>query len=107
MTIVNTTEKPYLKPYISGALIYATDEERIHALVEAISAYTKRFYGGEAAAASFDGETLKVRLSGACLGCPLSPETLHAWIEGAVKLFFPDVKRVEVAEAVLRERIGA
>jgi Fe-S cluster biogenesis protein NfuA len=38
---------------------------------------------------------LKVRLGGACLGCPLSPSTLHGWVEGTVRQFFPDIKSVE------------
>jgi Fe-S cluster biogenesis protein NfuA len=45
---------------------------------------------------AIEGNTLKVRLGGACLGCPLSPSTLHGWVAGTVKQFFPDV---EVTEA--------
>jgi Fe-S cluster biogenesis protein NfuA len=42
----------------------------------------------------FDGKTVTVRLGGACIGCPLSLNTLHGWIEGTVRQFFPDVERV-------------
>jgi len=31
----------------------------------------------------------------ACLGCPLSPNTLHGWVEGTVKQFFPVIGKVE------------
>jgi Fe-S cluster biogenesis protein NfuA len=48
---------------------------------------------------SFDGETLKIKMSGACLGCPLSPVTVHGWVEGTARQFFPNLKKVEsVAE---------
>ncbi len=73
----------------------ATEEERMRALVETLSAYIEFYHGGAAEMISYDGETLKVKLTGACLGCPLSPATLHGWIEGSVKQFFPNLKRVE------------
>jgi Fe-S cluster biogenesis protein NfuA len=41
---------------------------------------------------------LKVKLEGACLGCPLSPNTLHGWVEGTVKQFFPEIERVEAVD---------
>jgi Fe-S cluster biogenesis protein NfuA len=43
---------------------------------------------------SFDGKQVKVRLGGACLGCPLLPSTLHGWVEGTIHQFFPDIKVV-------------
>ena len=66
----------------------------MRALIETLSAYIEYYHGGAAELISYDGATLKVKLSGACLGCPLSPQTLHGWIEGSVKQFFPDVKQV-------------
>jgi len=73
----------------------ATAEERMRALIETLSAYIENFHGGSVDLVSFDGETLKIRMSGACLGCPLSPVTLHGWVEGTVRQFFPDLKSVE------------
>ncbi len=70
-------------------------ELQMKALVEQLSAYIETFHGGSAEFVSFDGKVLKVRLGGACLGCPLSPATLHGWIEGSVKQFFPKLKKVE------------
>jgi Fe-S cluster biogenesis protein NfuA len=72
-----------------------TDEERIEALLESLSAYIEQYHGGSVTMESYDGSTLKVRLGGACLGCPLSPTTLHGWVEGSVRQFFPDIKIVE------------
>lgn len=67
-------------------------EAQLRALVERLSAYIEQFHGGSVDYVSFDGETLKVRLGGACLGCPLLPSTLHGWVEGTVRQFFPDIK---------------
>jgi Fe-S cluster biogenesis protein NfuA len=69
-----------------------TNQERMSALIVRISAYIEQFHGGSVEMVSYDGETLVVRLGGACLGCPLSPNTLHGWVEGTVHQFFPDVK---------------
>ncbi len=70
-------------------------ELQMKALVEQLSAYIETFHGGSADYVSFDGKILKIRLGGACLGCPLSPATLHGWVEGTVRQFFPDIQRVE------------
>ena len=83
------------KPNMNNVPIEATDEERVRALIESISAYIDYYHGGSVQMVSYDGETLKVKLSGACLGCPLSPTTLHGWVEGTVRQFFPDLKNVE------------
>ncbi len=83
------------KPEGNGMPVDATDEERMRALIETLSAYIEYFHGGAAELVSFDGETLRIKLSGSCLGCPLSPATLHGWIEGSVKQFFPNLKKVE------------
>ncbi|HEY5158721.1 MAG TPA: NifU family protein [Anaerolineales bacterium] len=70
-------------------------EIQMKALVEQLSAYIETFHGGSAEYVSFDGKILKVHLGGSCLGCPLSPATLHGWVEGTVRQFFPGVEKVE------------
>ena len=70
-------------------------DEQVRVLVQRLSAYIEQFHGGSVEYISFDGKVLKVRLGGACLGCPLSPNTLHGWVEGTVKQFFPQIERVE------------
>lgn len=70
-------------------------EIQMKALVEQLSAYIETYHGGSAEYVAFDGKTLKVHLGGACLGCPLSPATLHGWVEGTVRQFFPDIEHVE------------
>jgi Fe-S cluster biogenesis protein NfuA len=67
-------------------------ETQLRALIEKISAYVEQFHGGSVEFVSFDGKQLKVRLGGACLGCPLLPSTLHGWVEGTIHQFFPDVE---------------
>ena len=72
----------------------ATKEERMRALIEVLSAYIEHFHGGAVEMVSYKDEQLVVRLSGACEGCSLAPVTLHGWVEGTVKQFFPDLKGV-------------
>jgi Fe-S cluster biogenesis protein NfuA len=78
-------------PIISNAPI----EEQVRVLIQRLSAYIEQFHGGSVEFISFDGKVLKVHLGGACLGCPLSPNTLHGWVEGTVKQFFPQIEKVE------------
>jgi Fe-S cluster biogenesis protein NfuA len=73
----------------------ASEEEQMQALINLLSAYVEYYHGGWVDLIGFDGETLQVRLGGACEGCRLSEVTLHGWVEGTVRQFFPDVKRVE------------
>lgn len=70
-------------------------EYQMKALVEQVSAYIETFHGGSVEYVDYDGRVLKVRLGGACLGCPLSPATLHGWVAGTVRQFFPDIEDVQ------------
>lgn len=72
--------------------------QQIMGLLEQLSAYIEQYHGGSVEFVSYDGETLRVKLGGACLGCPLSPATLHGWVQGTVRQFFPEVKTVEAVE---------
>lgn len=76
----------------------ATDEERMRALIETLSSYIEYFHRGAVEMVGYDGVTLKVRLIGACAGCALAPTTLHGWVEGTVRQFFPDLQAVEAVE---------
>jgi Fe-S cluster biogenesis protein NfuA len=70
-------------------------DEQMKGLIEQLDAYITQYHGGSVELVSFDGKMLKVHLGGACLGCPLSPTTLHGWVEGTVKQFFPEIEKVE------------
>jgi Fe-S cluster biogenesis protein NfuA len=72
-------------------------EEQIKGLVEQLDAYIETYHGGSVEMVSFDGKTVRVRLGGACEGCPLSPTTLKGWVEGTIKQFFPEIESVEPA----------
>jgi Fe-S cluster biogenesis protein NfuA len=70
----------------------APTEEQVRTLVDKLSAYIEQFHGGSVEMVSFKGNVLTVRLGGACLGCPLLPSTLHGWVEGTIKQFFPNLQ---------------
>ncbi len=72
-----------------------SEEQQLRGLVEQLDAYIEQYHGGQVEFVSFDGKVLKVKLGGACLGCPLSPMTLKGWVEGTVRQFFPEIQRVE------------
>ena len=72
-------------------------EEQLKGLIEQLDAYISHYHGGSVELVDFDGKTVKVHLGGACLGCPLSPTTLHGWVEGTIKQFFPEIENIEAA----------
>lgn len=74
-----------------------SSEEQLRGLIEQLDAYIDHYHGGSVELVEFDGKLVKVHLGGACLGCPLSPSTLHGWVEGTIKQFFPEVEKVEAA----------
>jgi Fe-S cluster biogenesis protein NfuA len=90
------TDSPLRKePALMNTPVTSPKEEQLKVLLDQLSAYIEQFHGGSVDFVSFDGENLKVHLGGACLGCPLSPSTLHGWVEGTVRQFFPEIKHVE------------
>ena len=76
----------------------ATDEEKMRALIKTISAYIEHYHGGAVEMVDFKDSVLTVKMTGACEGCELAPVTLHGWVEGTVKQFFPDLDRVVATE---------
>lgn len=86
-----------LKPDLSGIPVDAPEADRMRALIEMISAYIDYFHGGSVKMEAYDDGILTISMAGACSGCPLSAETLHGWVEGTVKQFFPDLKEVVAA----------
>lgn len=82
------------EPDTSSVPVEATDEERMSALIEVLSSYIEHYHGGAVEMVSYEDDKLTVRMSGACEGCNLAPVTLHGWVEGTVKQFFPNLQRV-------------
>ena len=71
------------------------EQERMKALIENISAYIEQYHGGWVKLVDYQGKALKVELGGACHGCPLTETTLHGWVAGTVRQFFPEVETIE------------
>ena len=71
-------------------------EEMLKGLIAQVSSYVEQYHGGSVEMVELDGNELKVRLGGACVGCPLSTATLQGWVAGTVKQFFPNVEVVGV-----------
>jgi CRP-like cAMP-binding protein len=92
---VNTTRKKKRSERTMATAQNHSREEQLRSLLESLSAYVEQYHGGSVEFVSYDGRVLKVKLGGACLGCPLLPATLHGWVAGTVHQFFPDI---EVAE---------
>lgn len=51
--------------------------------------------GGDLELVSVEDGVVKVRLKGACAGCPMSQMTLANFVEREIKKVAPEVKRVE------------
>jgi Fe-S cluster biogenesis protein NfuA len=69
-------------------------ENRLRDLIERLSAYIEHYHGGSVELVSLQGNVVQVRLGGACLDCPLLPSTLHGWVEGTIRQFFPEIEKV-------------
>lgn len=76
---------------------YSIDEQ-LRGLIEQLSAYIETYHGGAVEFVDHEADVVRVRLGGACLGCPLSPVTVKGWVEGTVKQFFPEITKVEAVE---------
>lgn len=73
-----------------------TDEfQRLNEVVETISHYAQIYHSGTVELVSFDGENVKVKMGGACDGCPLMPWTLKMTVERTIRDLFPQIKSVE------------
>lgn len=51
--------------------------------------------GGDIELVGIEGDVVKVRLKGACAGCPMSQMTLANFVERELKKACPEIKRVE------------
>lgn len=71
-------------------------EEQIAGLIDQISAYIEQYHRGSVELVSIEENVVKVRLGGACEGCPLLPATLQGWVAGTIRQFFPEVSVISV-----------
>jgi len=66
-------------------------EEKIRTLISQLNAYIEQYHDGSVELDRIEGNTVYVRLGGACEDCPLSSATLEGWVAGTLRQFFPDV----------------
>mgnify|MGYP001132723014 CR=1 FL=1 len=79
---------------VNTSPVDAPESERMRKLINTISSYIEHYHGGAVEFVSYDGAVVNVRLLGACEGCDLAEVTLHGWVEGTVRQFFPDIETV-------------
>lgn len=68
--------------------------EKVTKAIESIRPYLKSDGGDIELVEISDDLTVKVRLMGACDGCPFSVQTLKAGVEHAVRKEVPDIKEL-------------
>jgi Fe-S cluster biogenesis protein NfuA len=71
-------------------------EQEVKQAIEKIRPYLQRD-GGDIELVSVEGNVVKVRLRGACAGCPMSQMTLKSVVEETLKKEVPGIERVETA----------
>lgn len=70
---------------------------KVAAALEEVRPYL-RSHGGDVELANIEGDTVYVRLHGACSGCSLSALTLKDGVEETIKSRVPEISRVEMVE---------
>lgn len=71
-------------------------KEKVQAAIEKIRPMLQAD-GGDVELVSVENGIVKVRLQGACAGCPMSQMTLKNGIERVLKQHIPEIKSVESA----------
>jgi Fe-S cluster biogenesis protein NfuA len=71
-----------------------TINERVAKVLERVRPYLQSDGGDISLLEVTDDMTVKVRLKGACHGCPYSLQTLKAGVEQAILKEVPEIKRV-------------
>jgi len=73
-------------------------KEKVEKALETVRPYLVAD-GGDVELVSINEEGIvEVRLTGACVGCPMSQMTLRAGIERSLMRDVPEIKRVEAVE---------
>jgi Fe-S cluster biogenesis protein NfuA len=72
----------------------AMDRERVQEVLDRVRPALQAD-GGDVELVEIDGGVVKVRLQGACAGCPMSQLTLSHSVERVLKSEIPEVERVE------------
>ncbi|MDI6703729.1 MAG: NifU family protein [bacterium] len=71
-------------------------QERVEHILETEVRPFLATHGGDVELVEVDDENIvKVRLTGACGGCPLAQMTLTGMVEKVIKSQIPEIKRIE------------
>lgn len=70
------------------------DRDKIDKALAGIRAGLKQD-GGDIELVSIENNVVKVRLKGACAGCPMSQMTMANFVEAELRKSVPEVKKVE------------
>jgi len=62
--------------------------------IQQLDDYISMYHNGSVEMVSLDKNVLTVRLGGACQDCPLSSATLHGWVAGTIRQFFPEITEI-------------
>ncbi len=72
-------------------------EAQVQAAIEKIRPALQRD-GGDIELVSVEDNIVKVRLQGACKGCPMSQMTVKSVVERTIKEEIPEIERVEAVQ---------
>ncbi len=73
-------------------------KEKVKKAIETVRPYLIADGGDVELVSINENGIVEVRLTGACVGCPMSQMTLRAGIERALMRDVPEIKRVEAVE---------
>jgi toxin CptA len=85
----------------SGASAELPDEAALTGVLEEARAILARD-GGDLELVALEGTTVRVRLKGACTGCPRAPLDLRNIVEAVVRRRYPAITAVALATAASR-----
>jgi Fe-S cluster biogenesis protein NfuA len=74
-----------------------TIEKRVRKALEEIKPRIQAD-GGDIELVAIEKDTVKVRLQGACAGCPMATLTLKQGVERLIKAKVPEIRSVEAVE---------
>lgn len=74
-----------------------TTEKRVKDVLEEIKPHIQAD-GGDIELVAIEKNTVKVRLHGACAGCPMSALTLKQGVERLIKAKVPEIRSVEAVQ---------
>ena len=81
----------------SGETMGETIETRVQKALEELRPNLQAD-GGDVQFVAVEKDVVKVKLKGACAGCPMSSMTVQWGIENFLKKEFPEVRKVEVVQ---------